>query len=92
MVATIKASPVAASQAEKVSISIGIMENENDKVEVGQMHRPTYIDNIVPSRHSRADRRWERFKASPVNPKIKAEQKLKWISVIELLWGLTIIC
>ncbi len=55
--ATIKASPVAASQAEKVSISIGIRENENDIVEVGQMHRPTYIDSIVPSKHSRADSR-----------------------------------
>lgn len=43
-------------------------------------------DNIIPSRHNRAESRWVRWKARPVSPSIKAEVKLKCTGVIRGLW------
>lgn len=34
-------------------------------------------DSIMPSRHSRAERRWVRWKARPISPRIKADEKVK---------------
>jgi len=47
--------------------------------------------SIIPSRHRRADRRWERLNARPIKPRINAEVKLKYIGDIRCLWIFTII-
>lgn len=53
--ATRSASPVPASQAEKVSMMIGRIAWEDVWACTGHMARATYIDSIIPSRHSRAE-------------------------------------
>jgi len=42
-------------------------------------HRERAInrESIIPSKHRRAERRWVRWNASPVNPSMKAEEKVK---------------
>lgn len=72
MEATSSASPVAASQAENVSMRIGIMADAGVCVWMGHMVRATYIDSIILSRHSRAEIRWVRWKARPRLLRVKA--------------------
>lgn len=71
--ATSNASPVAASQAEKASMKIGSRVDEDVWVWIGHMDRATYMDNIMLSRHRRAEIRWVRWKARPRLLKVKAE-------------------
>lgn len=42
-------------------------------------------DNIIPSRHKRAERRWVRWKARPERPSKKADENENWIGVIRLI-------
>ena len=39
-------------------------------------------DSIMPSKHNRAERRWVRWNARPISPRMKAEEKVKWAGVI----------
>lgn len=55
--ATSKASPVPASQAENVSMRMGRSEEDGIWVWMGHMARATYMDSIIPSRHSNAETR-----------------------------------
>lgn len=71
--ATSRASPVPASQAEKVSIRIGSRVGDDVCVWMGHMDRARYIDSIMLSRHRRAEIRWVRWKASPRPLRVKAE-------------------
>lgn len=71
--ATRIAKPVPASHAENVSTRIGTMVNEETWFSMDHIDRPTNIDSIMLSRHSRADTRWVRWKASPSPLKMKAE-------------------
>lgn len=48
-----------------------------------QTERAIYRDNIIPSRHSRAERRWVRWNARPIRPRMNADEKAKWAGVIE---------
>ena len=41
------------------------------------MERAINRESIIPSKHSRAERRWVRWKASPISPRIKADEKVK---------------
>lgn len=67
------ARPIPASQAEKVSIRIGMRERDVDWVWAGHMDRPIYMDNIILSRHSRAEIKWIRWKANPRLLRVKVE-------------------
>lgn len=71
--ATRIARPVPASHAEKVSMMIGTIVNEGVWFSMGHIVRPTNIESIMLSRHSRADTRWVRWKASPSPLRTKAE-------------------
>lgn len=71
--ATSRASPVPASQAENASIRIGRMEWDGAWVWMGHMARATYMESIMPSRHSRAEIRWVRWNARPRPLRVKAE-------------------
>lgn len=53
--ATSRASPVPASQAEKVSIRIGSRVGDAACIWMGHIDRATYIDSIMLSKHSRAE-------------------------------------
>lgn len=44
-----------ASQAENVSMIMGRMVEIEDCIWMGHMARATYMDNIILSRHSRAE-------------------------------------
>lgn len=46
-------------------------------------------DSIMPSRQSRAERRWVRWNARPIRPKMNADEMAKWVGVIERLRTLT---
>ena len=76
-VATKRASPALASQAENARRSIG--EAEKWVVFSCRAHSERAInrESIIPSKHKRAERRWVRWNASPDNPSIKAEEKVK---------------
>lgn len=65
MEATNVASPVPASQAEKVSMRIGMRVEEGVWFSMGQDDRARYIESIMLSKHSRAEMRWARWKARP---------------------------
>lgn len=73
MEATSRASPVPASQAENDSIKMGMRVAVDDCVWIGHIVRAMYIDSIMLSRHSRAEIRWVRWKASPRLLRVKAE-------------------
>ena len=90
-VATKSARPVLASQAEKASSNMGVAENPVDSN--CKAHRASAInrDNIIPSKHRSAERRWVRWNVSPISPNKKAELKLKCVGVIRGSWGLTAI-
>lgn len=71
--ATRSASPVPASQAENVSMRIGRSMDDVVWVWIGHIDRAMYIDSIMLSRHSRAEIKWVRWKASPRLLRVKAE-------------------
>lgn len=73
MEATSRASPVPASQAEKVSIRIGRRVEDVVCVWIGHIDNAIYIDSIILSRHSSAEIRWVRWKARPRLLRVKAE-------------------
>lgn len=73
VVATSMARPVPASQAENVSMSTGIRVDEAIWFSTGQIDRVMYMDNIMLSRHSRADTRCVRWNASPRLLSVNAE-------------------
>lgn len=60
MEATSVANPVPASQAENVSMRIGMRVEDGVWFSIGQIDRAMYIDNIMLSRQSRAEIRWAR--------------------------------
>lgn len=80
--ATSKAKPALASQAEKANRRIGAAEKAVDSSCSIHRARARNKDNIIPSRHNRADRRWVRWKAKPMSPRVNAEVKLKYAGVI----------
>ena len=80
--ATSRASPAPASQAEKASRRIGAAEKVVDSSCNIHRARAMNRDNIIPSKHNRADRRWVRWKARPMSPRVNAEVKLKYTGVI----------
>lgn len=77
VVATKRARPELASQAENVSKIMGTREQRGAAIVVDQREMAINKDSIIPSRQIRADRRWERFRARPMRPRIKAEEKVK---------------
>lgn len=86
VVATSKARPALASQAENAKRSMGAVE----KVVVSncRVHKASAMnrDSIMPSKHKRAESRWVRWKARPVSPSRKADEKLKCTGVIRGVW------
>lgn len=54
------ARPVPASQAENVSMRIGMRVKVVAWFSAGQIDRMMYMDSIMLSRHSRAEIRWVR--------------------------------
>lgn len=84
--ATRSARPALASQAEKVSKSIGAVEKLTDSNCSVHRANPINKDSIIPSKHKRAESRWVRWKASPISPKANAEVKLKCRGVIRGSW------
>ena len=73
MEATSIARPVPASQAENVSISMGIKVGDVAWFSIGQMDKAMYMDSIMLSRHRRAEIRCVRWNARPRLLRIKAE-------------------
>lgn len=67
------ARPVPASQAENVSMNTGARAMDVIWVSIGQIDRATYMESIMLSRHSRAEIRWVRWKASPRQLRVKEE-------------------
>lgn len=89
-VATRRASPVLASQAENASSRMGRAEKLVEERLMHHRERAINSESIIPSRQRRADKRCVRWNASPDSPKTKAVEKEKWIGVIRRLWTLTI--
>lgn len=81
-VATSRARPALASQAEKASSSIGAAQRLVEFKWTVQRERAMNRESIIPSKHRRAERRWVRWNARPVRPKIKADEKAKCTGVI----------
>lgn len=75
---TNRASPIAASQAANTKRIIGAMlarvKCEFRMVRVIRMNN----DNTMPSRHSNADIRWDRYISRPVRDIVKAIRMLMW--------------
>lgn len=88
-VATRRASPALASQAEKASRIMGADEKFAESKCSVHRDKPINRESIIPSKHKRADSRWVRWNAKPAKPRIKADEKAKWAGVIRLLWILT---
>lgn len=88
-VATKRARPALASQAENAKRSRGDAEKLVEASSRVQRERARNRESIMPSRQRRADKRWVRWKASPANPKRNAAEKVKCIGVIRRLRTLT---
>lgn len=73
MEATNIARPTPASQAENVNMSTGIRLADVVLVSIGHVDNMIYRDSIMLSKHSRAEIRWVRWKASPRLLRVKAE-------------------
>lgn len=54
------AKPVPASQAENVSMRIGVRVSDAVWLSMGSVDRAIYMDSIMLSKHSRAEIRWVR--------------------------------
>jgi len=76
-VATSKAKPALASQAEKASKSMGEAEKLVESNCRTQIERAIKSESIIASKHKRAERRWVRWNARPTKPNIKVEEKAK---------------
>jgi len=76
-VATSRARPALASQAEKASKSMGEAEKLVESSCRVQIERAIKRDSIIASKHKRAERRWVRWNARPVSPNIKVVEKAK---------------
>lgn len=76
-VATSRARPVLASQAENASRRTGRAEKLVEERLIVHSDRAINKDSIIPSRQRRAERRWVRWKASPDSPRTKAVEKEK---------------
>lgn len=76
-VATSRARPALASQAENASRSRG--EAEKLVEPSCKVHRESAMnkESIIPSKHRRADKRCVRLNARPVSPSMKADEKVK---------------
>lgn len=75
--ATRRASPALASQAEKASKSIGDAEKLVESSCRVQIERAMKRESIIASKHKRAERRWVRWNARPVRPSMKVVEKAK---------------
>lgn len=75
--ATSRARPALASQAEKASKSMGEAEKLVESSCRVQIERAIKRDSIIASKHKRAERRWVRWNARPVSPNIKVVEKAK---------------
>lgn len=75
--ATNRARPALASQAENARRSIGEAEKLVESSCNAHKERARNRESIMPSRHKRAERRWVRWNAKPVRPNIKADEKAK---------------
>lgn len=84
--ATSRASPVLASQAENARSSNGAAENAVAPSCRDHRARAINKESIIPSRHNSAERRWVRWKARPVKPSKNAEVKLRCTGVIRGPW------
>lgn len=87
MEATSRARPVAASQAENANMRSGRRVADVVWVWIGHMERAMYMDNIMLSRHSRAETRCVRWKARPSPLRVKAEKKLSCRADIKKVIG-----
>lgn len=76
-VATSRASPALASQAEKASTSMGETEKFVESSCKVQIDRAMNRESIMASKHRRAERRWVRWNARPARPNIKVDEKAK---------------
>lgn len=85
--ATSRARPALASQAENARRSIGAAENPVISNCRAQRASAINSDSIIPSRQSRADKRWVRWNVRPISPRTKAELKLKCTGVIRGSWN-----
>lgn len=83
--ATIRARPTPASQAENARRSIGADEKLAEDSCRDHRERAMKSDNIIPSKHKRAERRWVRWKARPESPRRKVDEKANWAWVIRLI-------
>ena len=68
------AKPMPASQAENVSMRIGVKASDDVWFSMGSVDRAIYRDNIMLSRHNRAEIRWVRWRVRPRLLRAKAEQ------------------
>lgn len=75
-----------ASQAENASRRRGEAEKLVEFSCIVQRERAMNNETIIASRQMRAESRWDRWNASPVSPRIKADEKAKWVGVIRPLW------
>lgn len=75
--ATRRARPALASHAENANRSIGAAEKFVESSCKVQRDRAINRESIIPSRHRRAERRWVRWNARPVSPRMKADEKAK---------------
>lgn len=88
-VATKRARPALASQAENARRRMGEGEKAVASSCSVQRAKAMNSDSIMPSKQRRAERRWVRWKARPVSPKTNVEEKVKCAGVIRKLWVLT---
>lgn len=80
-----RARPTLASHAENARRSIGADEKLMDDSCRDHRERAMKRDSIMPSRQSRAERRWVRWKARPERPSRKADENVNWMGVIRLI-------
>lgn len=85
--ATSRARPALASQAENASSIIGAEENVVVPIWYDHRAMARYKDNIMASKHRRADNRCFRWKARPEKPRVNAKVKLKCTGVIRRSWN-----
>lgn len=76
-VATRRPRPALASHAEKASRIIGAVVKLVESSCRVHRERAMKSDSIMPSKHKRADRRWWRWRAKPVRPRVNAAEKAK---------------
>lgn len=73
--ATRRASPALASQAEKARRIIGEDANIVELSWSVQRDKVINRESIMPSKQSRAESKWVRWKARPARPSMKADER-----------------